>query len=129
MLSIAYSKLLKLSFSYIKICKHHGYSMAGLLFFFFAPMLVCRSYEFSLVRPYVHSISHDWLIFFLKFGRMIEGNDAIRITEPNFQGNIWFAHKWGWHAPNSLKIDPFAIYSKCCYYFFLQMLLNDKAVC
>ena len=59
---------------------------------------------------------------------MIEGNNAIRVTDPDFLGKTWFIQKWGESATNA-PMDPFAINSKLWHYFFLQMLLNCKAIC
>ena len=79
----------------------------------------------SSVCPSVTYI--QYLKFFLKFGRTIEGNTTIRVGEPDFSGKIWFVQKWGKSAPNTPKMDPFALYSKLWHYFFQQMPLNDKA--
>ena len=65
----------------------------------------------------------------MKLGTKLKDNKGTKVTEPDFPGKIWFAQKWGKCAPNAPKMDPFAIYSKFCHYFFLQMLLNDKALC
>jgi len=68
----------------------------------------------SYVRTYVRTFNILRLghYFFLKFGRLIEGNNTIRVTEPDFPGKIWFVQKWGKSAPNAPKMDPFAINSK-----------------
>ena len=58
---------------------------------------------------------------------MKDGNNASKITVPDFPGKIWLSGKWGICAPNAPKMDLFAIYLKFCRYFCLQMVLNEKA--
>ena len=50
----------------------------------------------------------------MKLGTKLKDNKGTKVTEPDFPGKIWFAQKWGKCAPNAPKMDPFAIYSKCC---------------
>jgi len=95
---------------------------------FFGPTLAW-SYEFSLVRTSVRPYIQYLKIGMLVFSETWQDDNTIRVTEPDFPGKIWFVQKWGKSAPNAPKMDPFAINSKLWRYFFLEMLLNDKAWC